>query len=285
MRMLRHVVLFSTVFLSPAAVSWGQDLKAELTRGSELLRTLRPLDEGHAGTIYLEMNQQGQTVGVGELSLKAGRDKHRYEYRYALTEKLTEDAALLTRVEATADPKFTPAEVRIECTLDAPDADMLLFRSRTKVGQKKISLHLMEQGDETSSELPIPERPFVIGASFLLQLVTLPKDGPFALRVFNPMTGAAANQVFTPTLKPDGTTEVAVANQGEGTAGHYRLDRNHRLLSFREPGSPVLMKRTTRATVEQYKTSILTARSASSRPASQPASGPASQPASKPQSR
>jgi hypothetical protein len=239
------LVGFLSVF---AATSCTKDGGSPDERGRDLLRSLAPLAVGEADTAYFKAVLAGDVCGGAALSLTPFTDQDRllYEYQYSLALRINRESVFERSLRIILDPTFSPIEVVNEqATIDAqgPRDHTWLTAS---LGPETVQIRTQENGEERSEELPIPERPFVAGVSFILQLGRPPTESSFSLPLFRASDATIERVLLQPVGESGSATRFEQLDEAGKPVGHYRLDEDGTLESFREAGATWTMERSTR---------------------------------------
>jgi hypothetical protein len=141
--------------------------------------------------------------------------------------------------------------------------------TKIEVGAGEINVQRLEKGEETSSVLDAPERPFVTCTSYILQLVELQEGSPFTLPLFRGAEGGVSRTLFQPSGGSDGLTHVEVVDDVGKPASHYELSADGRLESFQEARAAWVMERTTKEKVLAFQESWTSALNSVAQPDSQ----------------
>ncbi len=248
-------LLVLTVAAQDRTVAAG-DEAALIEAGKAAVRGLTPLPPGSKYTSYFDVKMgPKESVGYVIASLEAPRGEGEPVYRYTLelTFSFSSNAQLNVLVKARLRADFEPLDIEVERVQVKPDGVRQVTVQRAAIGVDKVTLSTDRDGQQTKSEAPRPESPFIYGIETLVQRLDYNKHNRFTIREFDMQTGGAGPLTLTTKVFSDGLPTITTRNVNDEASYQFWFDGRGRLIRWGEPSMPVLFVRTTKERAEKLK--------------------------------
>lgn len=247
------LMIASSVPAAPAPSSTADNKPITCEQAVKVVRALPEFSERQV--LYFELFLWDKSVGYGAYELTPNHDKGGgYTLKFESLMQLPRSSRIRARLTAKLSADFEPSDVELISNTVAPDGMHQQTKDRALIGDDVVSLD-QQIDDEpiTGNTVPLPERPYIMGAEFIVSHLDPQRFPKFELRTFNPQDGTVGVERYKSQKRDDGSYRFWATGEGGVILVEYDRDATGRIHAIKKEGVPIEFRATSAKRIERLR--------------------------------
>lgn len=241
---------------APAAPTAPKNADEKIPTCADVVKVVRAMPEfTKRQVLYFELFLWDKSVGYMVYELTPNHDKAGgYTLKFESLMQLPKSSRIQARLTAKLSADFEPSDVDMVRNTVAPDGMHQQTANHALIGNDVVSLdQQVDDAPITGNTVPLPERPYIMGAEFIVSHLDPKRFPKFELRTFNPQDGTVDVERYKSEKHDDGSYKFWATGEGGVILVEYDRDATGRINAIKKEGVPIEFRASSAKRIERLR--------------------------------